>query len=123
MSTANRPSTLTKFQIPQSKTEAATSTADRAVLAYRPLDWKVVTLSLATFRSISYTLCVIHCLIFPGVAQYFAESWSKFLPGFVWLSWGSFLLGLAETIVYGLYIGLVFTLLYNLFARIFHGQR
>ena len=122
MSTISHATALSGQRFPQSEAAAAIGTADRAVLAYRPLDWRVVTLSLAPFLPLSYTLCVIHCLIFPGMVQYF-RAWSAFLPGFTWLSWGSFFLGFAETIVYGVYIGLVFTLLYNLFARMFHARR
>jgi hypothetical protein len=117
MNTLKEPSVLSARPIPRAERAVASGTAGRAVTAYRPLDWRVVTLSLATFFALSYTLCVIHCLIFPGMLRYF-DAWSRFLPGFVWLSWGTFLLGLGETVVYGLYVGVVFTAIYNLFARL-----
>ena len=80
----------------------------------RYLDWKVVGLSVGTFLSFSYVLCVAYDLIFPEHAMF--EAWYRLLPGFTWLSWGSFFLGLVESFFYGIYIGLVFAPLYNLFS-------
>jgi hypothetical protein len=117
MNTLEEPSTLAQ-QIPRAERAVAAGTRDRTDRPHHLLDWRVVTLSLATFFALSYTLCVIHCLIFPGMLRYF-DAWSRFLPGFVWLTWGSFFLGLGETVVYGVYVGVVFTAIYNLFAKIF----
>lgn len=72
-------------------------------------------LSLGSFISITYILCVLFDLWFPGLAMY--ETWLKLLPGFTWLSWPSFLLGLIESFAYGWYIALVFGPLFNYFAR------
>ena len=72
-------------------------------------------MSLALFISITYVLCVLFDLWFPGLAMY--ETWLKLLPGFTWLSWPSFFLGLAESFAYGWYIALVFGPLFNYFAR------
>ena len=70
---------------------------------------------LSVFLALTYVLCVLFDLWFPGQAM--ASSWLKLLPGFVWLSWPSFLLGLIESIAYGWYCALVFGPLFNFFAR------
>lgn len=72
-------------------------------------------LSLSAFISITYVLCVLFDLWFPGLAMY--ETWLKLLPGFTWLSWPSFFLGLVESFAYGWYVALVFGPLFNYFAR------
>lgn len=77
------------------------------------LDWKVVGLSLGTFLSITYVLCVVYDLIFPESAMFGA--WYRLLPGFEWITWGGFFLGLVESFLYGIYTGLVFAPLYNFF--------
>lgn len=70
--------------------------------------------SLGLFLAITFTLCVLFDLLFPGQAMY--QSWLQFLPGFTWLSWPSFLLGLVESFAYGWYVALIFGPLYNFFA-------
>lgn len=72
-----------------------------------------VGLSLGSFLSITYTLCVIYDLIFPGLSMY--QAWLRLLPGFQWLTWGSFFLGLIESFLYGIYTALIFVPLYNFF--------
>jgi len=79
----------------------------------QPLNWKVVGLAIGSFFSISFVLCVIYDLIFPGAAMY--EAWIRLLPGFKWISWGSFFLGVIESFLYGFYVALVFVPLYNYF--------
>ncbi len=64
--------------------------------------------------AITFTLCVVFDLVFPGHVMY--ESWQKLLPGFEWLSWGSFLLGLIESYGYGWYFTLIWVPLYNVFS-------
>lgn len=81
------------------------------------LNWKTVGVSVGLFLSISYVLCVIYDLIFPGMTMY--QSWIRLLPGFTWLTWGSFFLGLVESFLYGIYVALVFVPLYNYFKRKF----
>lgn len=105
------------------KTPKALGTED-IIMATKPptgshptLDWRVIGLALGTFLAITFVLCVVFDLIFPGQAMY--ESWIKLLPAFTWLTWGSFIIGLIESFAYGLYIALVFCPLYNLFSRIF----
>ncbi len=72
-------------------------------------------LSLGTFISLTYILCVLFDLWLPSYAM--NPAWSQLLPGFVWLSWTSFLIGLGETFAYGWYIALVFGPIYNFFSR------
>ena len=72
-------------------------------------------LSLGLFLTITFVLCVIFDLLFPGQAMY--QTWLRFLPGFTWLTWPSFLLGLCESFAYGWYVALIFGPLFNLFAR------
>jgi hypothetical protein len=78
------------------------------------LSVKIVGLSLGSFLSITYTLCVIYDLLFPGMSMY--QTWLRLLPGFKWLTWGSFFLGLIESFLYGIYTALIFVPLYNFFS-------
>ncbi len=71
--------------------------------------------SLGLFFVISYALCVLFYLLFPGLALNHAVL-SLFLPGFKLLSWTSFLLGLVESFAYGWYVAFVFAPLYNFCA-------
>lgn len=81
------------------------------------LNWKTVGISVGLFLAITYVLCVIYDLIFPGQAMY--QAWSRLLPGFTWITWGTFFLGLGESFLYGIYFSLVFVPLYNFFKRKF----
>jgi hypothetical protein len=80
----------------------------------QPLNWKVVGLALGSFFSITFVLCVIYDLLFPGHAMY--EAWIRLLPGFTWITWGSFFLGAIESFLYGIYVALIFVPLYNFFG-------
>lgn len=71
--------------------------------------------SLSVFFALTFVLCVLFDLWFPGQAM--SNTWLKLLPGFAWLSWPSFLLGLADAFAYGWYCALVFGPLFNFFAR------
>ncbi len=71
-------------------------------------------MSLGTFFALTYVLCVLFDLWFPGMAMY--ETWLRLLPGFTWFSWPSFFLGLVESFAYGWYVALVFGPLFNFFA-------
>lgn len=88
----------------------------------QPLDWKVVTWSLATFGAISFTLCVLYGLVVP-TAFHMVQFLEATLPGFRWLTPGTFGLGLVESFLYGVYAGLVFTPLYNFFSNHFARRR
>ncbi len=76
----------------------------------------VVTLglSLSVFFVISYLICVLGYLVFPGLPIEHAAL-SIFLPGFELLSWRSYFQGLVESFVWGWYVALVFGPLYNFF--------
>lgn len=100
------------------RTRGNDQAADPGVALPRQLPPRVpiltLGLSLGSFLTITYVLCVVFDLWFPSLAM--NPLWSKFLPGFVWLSWPSFFLGLLEAFGYGLYVALVFGPLFNLFS-------
>tara|TARA_R110000787_G_scaffold245434_1_gene351258 strand:- start:668 stop:991 length:324 start_codon:yes stop_codon:yes gene_type:complete len=75
-------------------------------------------MSLGLFLAITFVLCVLFDLWFPGAAMY--ETWLRLLPGFTWLTWPSFFLGLLETFAYGWYVALIFGPLFNYFASRFN---
>ena len=74
----------------------------------------VLGLSLGLFFVITYILCVIFDLLFPGQAMH--QNWLPLLPGFTWLTGPGFLLGLVESFAYGWYVALIFGPLFNFFA-------
>jgi len=74
-----------------------------------PLGW-----ALSLFLALTFIICVLFDLIFPGYAMY--ESWSGLLPGFVWLTPVGFVIGLVESFLYGWYAALLFGGLFNAFA-------
>jgi hypothetical protein len=78
-----------------------------------------LAMSLGIFFVITYLLCVLFYLWFPGLVLNHIVL-STFLPGFRLLSWSSFLLGLIESFGYGAYIALVFGPIYNFFATWWH---
>ena len=71
-------------------------------------------MSLGLFLALTYVLCVLFDLWFPGQAM--NQTWLRLLPGFTWLTWPSFFLGLAESFAYGWYVALVFGPIYNFFV-------
>ncbi len=71
-------------------------------------------MSLGLFLVISFVLCVLFDLLFPGYAM--NRVWAPLFPGFTWLSWPSFLIGLVESFAYGWYIAVILCPLYNIFA-------
>jgi hypothetical protein len=72
-------------------------------------------MALSLFLVISYVLCVVGYLLFPGLPIDHAAL-AIFLPGFKLLSWATFCLGLFESFVYGWYVALIFGPLYNFFV-------
>jgi len=72
-------------------------------------------MALGLFLAITFSLCVVFDLIFPGQAMY--QSWLRLFPGFTWLSWPSFVLGLAEAFGYGWFVALIFAPIFNVFSR------
>jgi hypothetical protein len=81
-----------------------------------PFSIVVVGLSLSLFLVISYVICVIGYLVFPGLPISHAAL-SIFLPGFKLLDWQSFFLGLVESLAWGWYVAVLFVPLYNFFAK------
>ena len=78
----------------------------------------IITLgqALSAFFIVSYTICIIGYLLFPGLPVQH-EALAIFLPGFSLLSWHTFFLGLIESFVWGWYIAIVFGPIYNFFLR------
>lgn len=80
-----------------------------------PLRIYPVGMSLGVLLALSYALCVLFGLLFPGATMY--QAWLPLLPGVSWLSWPSALLGLVETFAYGWYIAVIFVPTWNFFSR------
>jgi len=76
-----------------------------------------VALSLGIFVSITFTLCVIWGLTFPGTGL-MQRALEAAFPWFTWLSWGSYFVGLVESFLYGIYAAAVFVPLYNGLSRL-----
>ena len=75
-----------------------------------------VALSLGVFLAITFTLCVIWGLVFPGTGL-MQRALEAAFPWFTWLSWGSYFVGLVESFLYGIYAAAVFVPLYNGLSR------
>ncbi len=73
-------------------------------------------LALGLFLAITFTLCVLWGLVFPGFTA-MQRALEVGFPWFTWLSWGSYFLGLVESFLYGVYAAAVFVPLYNGFTR------
>lgn len=73
-------------------------------------------LSLGSFLSLTFTLCVFFDLTIPSMAMH--EAWMMLLPGFIWISWTSFMIGFAESFVYGMYVAFVLGSIFNIAVRI-----
>ena len=71
--------------------------------------------SLSAFFVLSFVLCVLGYLAFPGLAVSHGLL-VLLLPGSVALSWGTFAVGLVECVFWGWYIALVFGSLHNYFS-------
>jgi hypothetical protein len=71
-------------------------------------------MGLGLFLSLTFALCVLFDLWFPGYAM--NAAWTPLLPGFTWISGTSFAIGLVETFAYGWYVALIFGPIYNFFA-------
>ncbi len=81
-----------------------------------PLRFTLVALSLGLFLAITFTLCVIWGLSFPGTGL-MQRALEAAFPWFKWLSLGSYLIGLVESFLYGIYAAAVFMPLYNGLSR------
>lgn len=80
----------------------------------RALRIKTVGLSLSALLLVTYVLCVLFDLFFPGWVMY--QLWQGLFPGFSW-SVGGFLIGLVEAVVYGFYVAAIFVPAYNYLNR------
>jgi P-type Cu+ transporter len=78
------------------------------------LSIKTVGLSLSALASVTYVLCMIWDLIFPGWAMY--QTWQGLFPGFSW-SVGGFVIGLVEAVIYSFYAAAIFVSVYNYLQR------
>lgn len=74
-----------------------------------------VGMALGLLLALSFALCVVFGLLFPGATMY--QAWLPLLPGVTWISWTSVLLGLAESFAYGWYIAVIFVPTFNFFSR------
>ena len=72
-------------------------------------------ISLSLFLAISYTLCILGYILFPGL-PISHSSLAIFLPGFEFLSRKTFILGLIQSLGWGWYVARIFGPLYNFFA-------
>jgi len=77
---------------------------------------RVYVPTLAFWLAISFTLCVIGGLLFPGFPIPH-QTLELLYPGFRWISVGSYLLGLTESLALGAYAALLLVPLHNFFAR------
>ncbi len=76
----------------------------------RGLSIRTIGLSLSAVIALTYVLCVIWDLVFPGWAMY--PIWQGLFPGFSWSILG-FLVGLVEAGLYSFYAATVFVVAYN----------
>ncbi|MGJ5619105.1 DUF5676 family membrane protein [Sulfitobacter sp. MF3-043] len=74
-----------------------------------------IGMSLGILLALSFALCVVFGLLFPGAAMY--RAWLPLLPGVIWINWPSALLGLVESFAYGWYIAVIFVPAWNFFSR------
>ncbi len=72
-------------------------------------------ISLSVFLALSYALCILFYVLFPGTAEQHVVL-SLFLPWLKVLTLPGFLLGLLASVVCGWYITLIFCPLYNYFT-------
>ncbi len=80
----------------------------------RPIQIYPVGMALGVLLAVSFLLCVIFGLLFPGATMY--QAWLPLLPGVTWISWSSTLLGLIESFAYGWYIAVIFVPAFNFFS-------
>ena len=73
-----------------------------------------IGMALGTLLAVSFLLCVVFGLVFPGATMY--QAWLPLLPGVTWISWSSTLLGLIESFAYGWYIAVIFVPAFNFFS-------
>jgi hypothetical protein len=75
------------------------------------LSVRTLGISLTIFFVLSFVLCILGGLLFPGMIVH--RMLDLLLPGFEWLSWRSFLIGLLGSVGWAWYIALVLVPIYN----------
>jgi hypothetical protein len=80
------------------------------------MNTKKVALSMVTFLTASYLLCVLAGFVLPAEfgMHHLLET---VLPGFEWLNLGTFFIGLFASILWGVYLGIGFSVIYNAFNK------
>ncbi|WP_298498451.1 hypothetical protein [uncultured Maritimibacter sp.] len=89
---------------------AASETRHAPRIPIQALGW-----SLSIFFAITYTICVVFDLVFPG--QSMTSLWTPLLPWVNGISIQGYVLGAAETLLYGWFVALIFGPLFNFFAE------
>lgn len=87
-----------------------TVTAQHAHIPIRPLGW-----SLGLFFAITYTICILFDLAFPGLTM--MDFWAPLLPWVNGINLAGYALGVVETLLYGWFVALTFGPLFNFFAE------
>jgi ammonia channel protein AmtB len=85
------------------------------------LNLKVWTMTLGLWAAVSFTLCVLGGVLFPGLPIKHATL-EAMLPGFIWISPAAFVLGLVESVALGVYAALLFVPIHNVFWRRWSGS-
>ena len=78
----------------------ATTTRHVGVSEHAPIPLVVLGTSLSAFFVISYLICILGYLLFPGLPIPHSTL-NLLLPGFELLTWWSFFIGLVESFVIG----------------------
>ncbi len=79
----------------------------------RTISLAAVGHATSLFLLLTFTLCVVFDLLFPGHAMF--RVWQDLLPGFEWISVKDFILGLIWSYSYGWYFALIWVPIYNYF--------
>jgi hypothetical protein len=80
------------------------------------LNIRIWMITLGSFLAVSFTICVLGGVLFPGL-QIKHVVLESLLPGFRWISFGAFALGFAESFLFGAYAGLMIGVLHNFVTR------
>ncbi len=83
-------------------------------MAKQELNFKVLSLTLATFFSVVYVLCVVYGFVWPNTLHH---QLFEIFPGVKWMDATSFVVGLVENFVLGIIVGVIFVSIYNYFLR------
>jgi hypothetical protein len=81
----------------------------------KPLNLRVIALTLSLFGAITFSLCLLWDVAFPSLSM--LAIWKVLLPGFQRITWGSYILGMMEIILYAIFTTLIFVPSYNWLTR------